>query len=212
MPRPANSSDHSIARLRVWFGLQQEEVARLLEVSTDKVRAWEKGQRNPTIEAWWLLQPLLLQVPADARAAYSMRVKARPDELPHFPAGEADELDFRRRECWHKAIQLRLETGKLAGQLSVAQRWALALPALQAAYADPAFPGGALSAEQRAWVELWLRRQTRPVPPEVATRWHLLRARIAGCVAEAEALTAALGTPPSGKLWELFQQTTELGF
>ncbi len=182
MPRRATPSTNLLSRARVWFGLQQTEMALYLGVSPELVRAIEAGRRNLTPDVLLALRPLLPHLPpAEAAAA--------PAPLPPpagLPAPEAAELDFRRRVCAQQAAKLGHELAAIEEQAGVATRWAQALPALLQAAAqstpDPANP------ERPAWLADWLTRQARPLPPAAATRWHLLRARRAALTAEIAAL------------------------
>jgi len=53
-------------------------------------------------------------------------------------------------------------------------------------------PAGPAAFDRAAWLRGWLTRRARPLPPEAATRYHLLLARAAAHTAEADALAAAL--------------------
>ncbi|GAB3869971.1 hypothetical protein GCM10028824_17910 [Hymenobacter segetis] len=159
-------------------------MALYLGVSPELVGAIEAGRRNLTSDVLMALRPLLPHLPpADAPATPAAEVQ------PALPAPEAAELDFRRRVCAQQAAKLGRELAAIEARARVATRWAQALPALLQAAAEtipaPDNPG------RPAWLADWLTRQARPLPPEAATRAHLLRARLAGLAAETAALVAA---------------------
>ncbi len=192
MARRAIPSTNLLSRVRVWFGLQQTEMALYLGVSPELVRAIEAGRRKPTTPLLLALRPLLPHLPP-AEAAGALPLTAPP---PGLPAPEAAELDFRRRVCAQQADKLGRELAAIEGRARVATRWAQALPALlQAAAETVPAPD---NPDRPAWLADWLTRQARPLPPAAATRWHLLRARLAALAAEQAAL-ADTGAEPAAE-------------
>lgn len=189
MPLRAAHSDSLMARVRVWFGLTQAELALYLGISPALVRGIETGQRALTSAVLSALLPLARHLPAD-----DAPLPATDDALPAAPAPAAAEIDFRRRTCLAQAARLELELAQLTQRAQAAQRWAQALPALlPAAPAAPAAAPGDDAAEaaiREQWRVGWLHRRARPLPAEAAKRAALLRARIAGLRAEAAALAA----------------------
>ncbi|MDO7876795.1 helix-turn-helix transcriptional regulator [Hymenobacter sp. ASUV-10] len=182
MARRARPSLHLLARVRAWLGLRQQELALYLGVSPDLVRRIESGERAFTLPVREAVLPLLPHLPPEGTALDAAPPVALP---PATPAPEVAALDLRRRECRQQAARLRLQAEALARQAQVAARWATALPALLAAVsaADP---------ERATWLRDWLTRQARPLPPEAATRYHLLRARATALEAEAAALAEVI--------------------
>lgn len=144
-----------------------------------------------------VLVPLLDQLPADAWFVAG-HAFAEPPEVVVLASQAVNmkELEFRRYECATLAKLTRFEAEKLEWKLWVVQRWQQALPALLARYAtpDPHDPNPE-AAELASWRGSWLRRRARPLPPETATRWYLLQARIVALEAEAAALAAVLPPP-----------------
>jgi hypothetical protein len=106
---------------------------------------------------------------------------------PELAAPEAAELDFRRRTCQQQALRINEQLARIERQVRVARHWAQALPSLLAASAALPTPT-ADAVELAIWRANWLRRKAQPLPPAVATRWHLLRARAAALAAEIAAL------------------------
>jgi DNA-binding XRE family transcriptional regulator len=191
MPRRITPSTNLLARVRAWFGLDQAALALYLGVSLQLVRSIETGRRALTTDLFLTLRPLVQQLPpAEATAP-------APAALPPgLPAPEAEELDFRRRVCAAQAAKLGRELAALEERARVAAHWAQALPALQQAAADAfAAPATADEAERGTWLTGWLTRQARPLPAEVGTRWHLLRARLAALTAEMAALEGSAALP-----------------
>ena len=180
MARRSRPSTNVLARVRAWFGLDQEALALYLEASPALVGSIETGRRALTTEIFTALRPLVQHLPP-AEAPATAPVAALP---PGTPGPDAAELDFRRRVCQQQAARLGRELAALEARARVAARWAQALPDLRqaAAEADPANP------DRGAWLADWLTRQARPLPPEAVTRWHLLRARVVALTAEAAAL------------------------
>ncbi|PJJ61004.1 helix-turn-helix domain-containing protein [Hymenobacter chitinivorans] len=211
MPRRASTS--LPARVRAWLGLTQTDLALYLGVSQSLLQAIEAGQRPLTHPVRVALLPLLLRLPPPEVPAAPATDAPLP---PATPAPDAADLDFRRRECLHRAAGLLAQAEVLAGRAHVAARWEAALPALLppdpgAPPADPAEPvtpaAQALAAAleqaadptdpQRAldharWLRSWLHHRARPLTVAETTRLHRLRAQAAGLLAEAEALATIL--------------------
>lgn len=187
MPRHLLPPTNLLARVRVWFGLDQVALALYLGMSPETVHSIETGRRTLTPEVLMALRPLLPHLlPAEATTSSP----ATPP--PGLPAPDAAELDFRRRVCEQQAAKLARELAAIEGRARVAARWAQALPALLEAAAE-SIPAPD-NPERPAWLADWLTRQARPLPAEAATRAHLLRARLAGLTAELAAL-GATGPP-----------------
>ena len=167
----------------------------LFPVLNEHYRAIGAGRRKPTTPLLLALRPLLPHLPpAEVAGALPPTAPAAPP--PGLPAPEAAELDFRRRVCAQQADKLGGELAAIEGRARVATRWAQALPALlQAAAETVPAPD---NPDRPAWLADWLTRQARPLPPAAATRWHLLRARLAALTAEQAAL-ADTGAEPAAE-------------
>lgn len=194
MTRPANHSSSSLAVVRRYFGLEQQELAQYLGVSRGLVAHIEAGRREPSATVLMRLMPLAEQVPpplpapAEAPATYLPPPEPAPDAAP-----EAGPLQARIAECRYQAGKLRQELGKLYEELRGARRWQQALPALLAAEPFRATP------EEVARLPLvrgWLRRRGEEAAVALngrrATRYHLLTARAEALEAEAAALERVL--------------------
>ncbi|MDB5269758.1 MAG: hypothetical protein JWP58_2798 [Hymenobacter sp.] len=188
MARRAAPSDNLLARTRAWFGLDQAALALYLGVSLELIRSVETGRRRLSGEVFMAFRPLVQHLPPPEAAPAPAAALA-----PGTPAPDASALDFRRRVCQHQAARCANEMAVIEHQARVAQHWAQALPALRQAAAealpDPDNPG------RGAWLMGWLTRHARPLPAESATRWHLLRARLAALTAEAAALAEGAVIP-----------------
>ena len=186
-------SDNLLARVRAWFGLDQAALALYLGVSRELVRSAESGRRQLTATLLLPLLPLLKHLPP-AGAAPEVRAAAESvpgSPPPGLPAPEAAELDFRRRVCRQQAAKAARELAALEARARVAAHWAEALPELlEVAEATPPDPD---NPDHAQWLRGWLTRKARPLPPEAATRWHLLRARLAALAAEEAALSGGTG-------------------
>ena len=213
MARRAAPSASLVARVRAWFGLAQAELALYLGVSAPLLHAIETNRRALTPAVRTALLPLLLQLPAPEVPAAPVAGAPLP---PDTSAPDAADLDFRCRECRHRAAGLLAQAEALAARAHVAARWAAALPALlppaddapasapdtpaaqalAAALAQAADPTDPARARDHArWLRGWLTHRARPLSAAEATRCHRLRAQAAGLLAEAAALEAALETP-----------------
>ncbi|MGY3089824.1 transcriptional regulator with XRE-family HTH domain [Hymenobacter sp. UYAg731] len=222
MPRLPDSTS-LVVRVRAWFGLAQAELALYLGISPPLVRDLESNRRALTPAVRAALLPLLLQLPPPEMPAAVPPGVPLP---PGTPAPDAADLDFRRRECLHRAAGLLAQADALAARAHVAARWAAALPvllpptddapapdtptgqgpaaqALAAALAQAADPTDpARARDHTRWLRGWLAARARPLPPAEATRYHRLRAQAAGLLAEAAALAEALAAPataPTGQ-------------
>lgn len=193
MPRRAASSISLVGRVRTWFGLRQDELALYLGVSPSLVRDLETLRRPITHPVSVALGPLQHQLPPPEVVA------ATPDPEaplpPATPAPDADDLDFRRRECLHRAERLLREAEALAARARVAARWAAALPRLRAALPPPPPEGEAprtAEAVRLRYVHGWLETVPLALEPEQLALWHLRHQRALALEAEAAALAALL--------------------
>ncbi|GAA4026763.1 hypothetical protein GCM10022409_08390 [Hymenobacter glaciei] len=211
MARHVATATSLIARVRAWFGLAQAELALYLGISPPLVRDLETNRRTLTSAVSAALLPLLLQLPPPEVPAAPATGAALP---PNTPAPDAADLDFRRRECLHRAGRLSAQADALAARAHVAARWAAARPALSppsedapapdtpaaqalavalAQAADPTDP--ARARDHARWLRGWLAARAAPLSVAEATRFHRLRAQAAGLLAEAAALAEALAPP-----------------
>ena len=195
MPRRrALPSTNLLARVRAWFGLDQSALALYLGVSPELVRSVEAGRRRLTSTLLLPLLPLLRHLPPADAPPEILPIKAAPVPTappPGLPAPEATELDFRRRVCRQQAAKVARELAALEARARVATHWAEALPGLlEVAAATPPDPD---NPDHGAWLLGWLTWHARPLPPEAATRWHLLRARLAALAAEEAVLIEGMG-------------------
>ncbi|MBO2008762.1 hypothetical protein [Hymenobacter negativus] len=175
------------ARIRQYFGLEQRALALYLGVSPVLVKHIEAGRRRLTSALSLALEPLARHLPPPAAESLDSASAPTAFELPPGTlAPDVAELDLRRRVCQQQALRIEKELAVLTQRARAARHWAEALPVLlptpQATSADP---------DRAAWLTGWLGRQARPLPPETATRWHLLRARQAALAAEIAALGEA---------------------
>ncbi|RIY13831.1 helix-turn-helix domain-containing protein [Hymenobacter rubripertinctus] len=207
------SAPSLVARVRAWFGLTQAELALYLGISPSLVRDLETNRRPLTPAVRAALLPLLLQLPPPQVPADPGPGAALP---PPAPAPDAADLDFRRRECRHRAERLLAQADALVARAHVAARWAAALPALLPPDPDTAAPDALPAASPAAqalaaalaqaadafdptrapdharWLRGWLTFRARPLPAADVTGCLRLRAQAAGLLAEAAALDAAL--------------------
>ncbi|TGE25657.1 XRE family transcriptional regulator [Hymenobacter aquaticus] len=189
MARRSRSSTNVLVRLRTWFGLDQEALALYLGVSPGLIRSIETGRRALTADIFLALRPLVLHLPPPEAPA-PVPAEGPP---PGLPAPEAEELAFRRQVCAVQLAKLGRELAAIEARARVAARWAQALPALrQAAIEAHAIPDPD-NPDRGSWLLGWLERQARPLPAQDATRWHLLRARLAALRAEVAALDDSAG-------------------
>lgn len=211
-----------VARVRDWFGLTQAELALYLGISPPLVRDLETERRALTPAVRAALLPLLLQLPLPGTTAPPETPAALGAPLPSgTPAPDAADLGFRRRECLYGAARLLERADALAAPAHLAGRWAAARPALlpneagtgpdpaadpdtpaaqalAAALAQAADPTDPARARDHArWLRGWLAARAQPPSPAEVTRYHRLRARAAGLLAEAAALAEALDPPPA---------------
>ncbi|TGE27452.1 helix-turn-helix transcriptional regulator [Hymenobacter metallicola] len=181
MPRRAAPSTSILARIRAWFGLQQQELALYLGISQQLVHSIESGRHHMSYLVADAMLPLARQLPEPITRLDEPLPAALP---PSAPAPDAGELDFRRRVCLQRAAKLRAQAAKLASRAHYAHRWQQALPQLLP-------PPEAPDPEQAAWLTGWLQRRARPLTPEEVTRWHLLQAQAGALEAEAALLAAS---------------------
>jgi transcriptional regulator with XRE-family HTH domain len=193
MPRRANPSDSSLAAVRQYFGIDQQEMARYLGLSAPSVSQIEAGRQGRSAEVLRLLDPLVAALPPTA----TEDTPAPADlGLPERAPLEA-RLDY----CRHHAARLRRELRPLEAQAVVAGHWRAAQPAILATL--PPDPGGteppALPAGPARWLAYlgwyrwrWLLSRPLALPPDLSTRYHLLRLRAEALETEAAALAALL--------------------
>jgi len=196
MARRSRTSTNLLVRLRAWFGLDQEALALYLGISPSLVHSIETGRRALTADIFMALGPLLLHLPPPEAPAPAPAEEVPP---PGLPAPEADELDFRRQVCAVQLAKLGRELAALEARARVAAHWAQTLPALRQAAAEAHSIPDPDNPDRGAWLLGWLERQARPLPAQDATRWHLLRARLAALTAEVAALNGSAGGPPIGR-------------
>jgi transcriptional regulator with XRE-family HTH domain len=169
-----------LAALREFFGLSQLQAARLLGVRQQQVGTAEAGLRSLPHAATDRLKLLrsLLTNPAPLPG---------PDPAP---------LQARQTRCLHQARRLRFRLQyELPERGWPAQRLVAAAQALPAALAQgPALPALALDTQQ-AQLTLLHNAAEAELERNGPTSEILLRARLAGLLAEADVLAAALLPP-----------------
>ena len=111
MSRRAAASTSIVARVRAWFGLLQADLALYLGISPPLVRDLETNRRPLTPAVRVALLPLLLQLPPPDTPADPGPGAPLP---PSTPVPDAADLDFRRRECRHRAAGLLARADALA--------------------------------------------------------------------------------------------------
>ena len=162
MPRKSIPSTTLVQAVRRYFGLEQQQLAAYLGVTRAQVAHIESGRRALSSALLLRLNPLALHLPPDSDAL-AAPVGVLP---PSAPAPDPKELDWRRRQCLHRAARLRRELAPLLQSATYAHRWAAAHP-------DAAPHAAALT------------------PADVA-RTHLLRLQAEALETEAAALAALL--------------------
>ncbi|WP_310394082.1 helix-turn-helix transcriptional regulator [Hymenobacter sp.] len=179
----AGAGEGLSAAVRRHFGFSQLELARLLGVSQVQVAQAETGPR-----------PL----PADARA----RLRALSGLLAPAPTGPAPPDDpaplvKRRAACLDQARRLRHRLRhELPARAQPARHRLAAASALPAALAAALpLPPRAQDTQQAQLVLLHNAARTELTTRSGPTAEALLRARLAGLLAEANALAQALGEP-----------------
>ncbi|MBF9222083.1 helix-turn-helix domain-containing protein [Hymenobacter ruricola] len=189
MPRQRISTETLIGAVRRHFGLSQQELSMILDVSKALIGHIEAGRRDLTSALHVRLFPLARHLPAPPLLP--------PDTEPlpaTAPAPEAAPLEFRRKLCLHRAAGLRLELGKLTARAVYASRWQQALPTIladleaAAALLPPVPEEQDLGASIRRWLPSFARR----FKPSHAAQYHLLRLQAEAYETEAAALAELL--------------------
>ncbi|GAA4025346.1 hypothetical protein GCM10022409_06670 [Hymenobacter glaciei] len=198
MPRPYTPTDPLLTRLRRYFGISQEELARYLGVSGPYMSRLETGQRSFAPAVAEPLDALVQQLPAIAPAAIAPPGPA--DLAPPDPAPLEARLDY----CRHHAAHLRRALRPLEAEATYAARWRAALPLLRAAL--PPDPGGEeppAHAGPGRWPAFlvwyrwrWLAERPTALPPADSARYHLLRLQAEALETEAAALASLLAHQP----------------
>ncbi|MDO7874228.1 helix-turn-helix transcriptional regulator [Hymenobacter sp. ASUV-10] len=179
------STDTPIGAVRLYFGLTQQQLSMFLDVGKAFICHIESGRRDLSLALRARLWPLRRHLPPAATIR-------RPDDEPlpaTAPPPDAKLLDFRRRECLHKAAGLRLELIPLTARAVYASRWQQVLPAVladHAALTDPA---------EKEWADAlrpWLETLPRRFRPSDTARHHLMRLQAEALETEAAALAELL--------------------
>ena len=197
MPRAYSPTDPLLTRLRRYFGLSQEELARYLGVSGPFLSRLETGQRAISPDVVEPLDALLRLLPATAPPADAPLGPvdlAAPDPAP---------LEARLDYCRHHAARLRRALRPLVAEAAYAARWRAALPALRATL--PPDPGGEeppAPAGPGRWAAFlvwyrwrWLAERPTALAPADSARYHLLRLQAEALETEAAALVRLLAGP-----------------
>ena len=124
MPRKSIPSTTLMQAVRRHFGLHQRELAQFLGVSEAMIGHIEAGRKVLPGALLLRLTPLALHLPPDAGAAPAPAETLPPGAPLPAPA----ELDWRRRQCRHRAARLRRELTGLLQRATHAARWAAAQP------------------------------------------------------------------------------------
>ena len=188
MPTALSGPDGRLSAVRARFGLSQQALATLLGTTQQRLHAAEAGTRDLPYRADLRLRPLL---PLLARLP-----APEPADTPIALADPAPAL-ARQRACQAAATRLRYQLAHLLPARAAPARARLAaataLPAaLAAANATEPLPPHRQAAQTAQWAllltlaELELAQRSGPGPA------LLLRARLAGLLAEAEVLAQAL--------------------
>lgn len=165
MPRKSIPSATLVQAVRRYFGMQQSELAAYLGVTAAFVGHVEAGRKVLSGRVLLRLNPLAVHLPPEAEMT-APPATALP---PAAPAPEPSELDWRRRQCLHRAAGLRRELASLLQRITYAERWA----------ALPVQPG---ATPLRA----------TPLTSADVARYHLLRLQAEAFEMEAAALAALL--------------------
>ena len=191
MPTALSGPDGRLSAVRARFGLSQQALATLLGTTQQRLHAAEAGTRDLPYRADLRLRPLLpLLAPEPAPGA------TNADADAHALADPAPAL-ARQRACQAAATRLRYQLAHLLPARAAPARARLAaataLPAaLATADATEPLPLHRQAAQTAQWAllltlaELELAQRSGPGPA------LLLRARLAGLLAEAEVLAQAL--------------------
>ena len=182
-------TDPLLTRLRRYFGLSQEGLARYLGVSGPQLSRLETGQRAFASDVAGQVDALLQLLPATPPPADAPADLAPPERAPLI-----DRLDY----CQHHARRPRRALRPLVAEAAHAARWRAALPTLRAAL--PPDPGGneppapvgpGRWAVFLVWYRWrWLAECPTALPPGPAARYHLLRLQAEAFETEAAALVA----------------------
>jgi transcriptional regulator with XRE-family HTH domain len=197
---PLFPRDPLLTRLRRYFGISQEELARYLGVSGPQLSRLETGQRGFAADVAEPLDALLQLLPATAPPADAA---PGPDDLA---APDPVPLEARLDYCRHHARRLRRVLRPLEDQAVCAARWRAALPVLRAGLPpDPddepppvsagAVPVGRWAAFLVWYRWRWLEERPTALPPDQAARYHLLRLQAEALETEADALARLLAEP-----------------
>jgi DNA-binding XRE family transcriptional regulator len=163
------------ARVRAYFGLNQDDLAQYLGVTRGAVSHMETRRNDVGTTVWLRLLTLAASLPpADEPAAPTAA------ELAPEAPGTLEEVPVRLRllECQREARLLcrTLEAQHNASQY--VQRWQQALPALQAALPDPPTADSQWQQRQRRW----LATHTTDIADKLAvvplTEYRLLQLRL----------------------------------
>ncbi|MCB2407424.1 helix-turn-helix transcriptional regulator [Hymenobacter lucidus] len=128
-----------VIRVRTYFGLSQQELARFLGVSRALVALVETGRRTLPAEAATRLAILDSGISEEA---------ATPVEVSRSALATWEPLQLHQRKCLRQASGLRQELLQLQTQAAQYQRRLQALPLLSQALGQ--FPA---DAELQAWLE-----------------------------------------------------------
>ncbi|MBC7448389.1 MAG: helix-turn-helix transcriptional regulator [Hymenobacteraceae bacterium] len=203
MPRARKPSFTTLAMVRRYFNLEQEELALYLGVSRGMVAHLEAGRRAVSEAVFLRLLPLSTQLGerqgAGAEGHFINNATAAAELPPEHPLPAFAPLDARRDYCAHTAGQLWRAVRPFVARARYAARWQAALPRLLAALPPlspdpPAPPAGSVEAVRAALLRQWLpcRVEVAELTAEEMAEWHLLRLRAEALEAEAAALTALL--------------------
>ncbi|MBX0289972.1 helix-turn-helix domain-containing protein [Hymenobacter sp. HSC-4F20] len=193
MPRPSTPSTTLPARIRKYFGLEQQELAAFLGISRQLLAHIEAGRRTLTGPVLRRLTPLAALLPPEAApVAPEAEPVGEPPPAPPAPG----PLEARHDTCRHQAGKLCQELRALEGALALARRWEQALPELLAAAPPP--DGAALASPPDKATRQWLLRRQQQSQAllhdaDLAARYQLLRLRVAALEAEAAGLEELLG-------------------
>ena len=193
MPTALSGPDGRLSAVRARFGLSQQALATLLGTTQQRLHAAEAGTRDLPYRADLRLRPLLpLLAPEPAPGA------TNADADAHALADPAPAPALARPRAWQAAAtRLRYQLAHLLPARAAPARARLAaataLPAaLATADATEPLPPHRQAAQTAQWAllltlaELELAQRSGPGPA------LLLRARLAGLLAEAEVLAQAL--------------------
>jgi len=188
--------DGRLAAVRAHFDLNQQVLAILLGTTQQRLHAAEAGTRALPYPADLRLRTLLPLLPAPAPDGAEEAADPVPD-LPPAALADATLAGARYRACLAAAVRLRYQ---LAHQLPARAAWArarlaaaTALPAaLATAEADAPLPPPRRAAQAAQWALLLTQAEQELAQRSGPAPCRLLRARLAGLLAEAEVLAQAL--------------------